>query len=300
MFYAGQRRDRALSFGDDLLSRQPCDRRALALGRDGADRRRSALSLVTVTADPAEGEGFTESAANLVEPVPMPEPSRRSLRRSSPSTMSSGSSSSASATARTPSRWRAAAMEITTNERRRPLSAALVAPQARGANAEQTEKKEGSLSAQAWRPVARAAPNSTSRPCRRSNRSTRLTDVTAFLQQGVPAELTRAALRRVWTADPAIRDFVGLAENAWDFTDPAAMPGFGPLEATDEVRRMVAQVIRQIGQAAQPDDGGFAEESRKSNSSVINTTDRRRPIAPSVKNKTAQILSNQVMLQMQY
>ena len=28
--------------------------------------------LVTVTADPAEGEGFTESAANLVETVPMP------------------------------------------------------------------------------------------------------------------------------------------------------------------------------------------------------------------------------------
>jgi hypothetical protein len=28
--------------------------------------------LVTVTADPAEGEGFTESAANLVEQVPMP------------------------------------------------------------------------------------------------------------------------------------------------------------------------------------------------------------------------------------
>ena len=68
-----------------------------------------------------------------------------------------------------------------------------------------------------------------------------LTDVTAFLREGVPAELTRAALRRVWTADPAIRDFVGLAENAWDFTDPAAMPGFGPLESTDEVRRMIAQ-----------------------------------------------------------
>ncbi len=29
--------------------------------------------LVAVTADPAEGEGFTESAANLVEQVPMPE-----------------------------------------------------------------------------------------------------------------------------------------------------------------------------------------------------------------------------------
>ncbi len=70
-----------------------------------------------------------------------------------------------------------------------------------------------------------------------------VSDITAFLRAGVPADLTRAALRRVWTADPAIRDFVGLAENAWDFTDPNAMPGFGPLEMTDEVRRMIAEVV---------------------------------------------------------
>src|SRR5262249_13359900 len=62
-----------------------------------------------------------------------------------------------------------------------------------------------------------------------------------------PEELTRAALRRLWTADPAIRDFVGLAENAWDFTDPGAMPGFGPLEATAQVRQMVARIVDQIG-----------------------------------------------------
>ena len=79
-----------------------------------------------------------------------------------------------------------------------------------------------------------------------------LSDVTAFLRQGVPAELTRAALRRVWAADPSIRDFVGLAENSWDFTDPNAMPGFGALEDSDDVRRMIAQVVDQIGQAAKP------------------------------------------------
>jgi hypothetical protein len=56
----------------------------------------------------------------------------------------------------------------------------------------------------------------------------------------------------VWTADPAIRDFIGLAENAWDFTDPNAMPGFGPLESTDEVRRMIADLVDRIGQAAEP------------------------------------------------
>ncbi len=81
---------------------------------------------------------------------------------------------------------------------------------------------------------------------------TAVSDISAFLQKGVPAELTHAALRRVWTADPAIRDFVGLAENAWDFTDPNAMPGFGPLESTDEVRRMIADLVDRIGEAAKP------------------------------------------------
>ena len=60
------------------------------------------------------------------------------------------------------------------------------------------------------------------------------TDITAFLRRGIPPELSRAALRRAWSADPAIRDFVGLAENAWDFNDPNAMPGFGPLDCSKE------------------------------------------------------------------
>ena len=36
---------------------------------------------------------------------------------------------------------------------------------------------------------------------------TAISDVRAFLRAGVPADLTRAALRRAWSADPAIRDF---------------------------------------------------------------------------------------------
>jgi hypothetical protein len=34
------------------------------------------FNLVAVTADPAEGEGFTQNGDHLVEPVPMPEPVR--------------------------------------------------------------------------------------------------------------------------------------------------------------------------------------------------------------------------------
>lgn len=65
-------------------------------------------------------------------------------------------------------------------------------------------------------------------------------DVRAFLAPGVPIELTRAALRRAWVSDPAIRDFVGLAENQWDFTQADGVPGFGALEPTANLRRMLA------------------------------------------------------------
>lgn len=71
-------------------------------------------------------------------------------------------------------------------------------------------------------------------------------DIKAFLQVGVPKHLTQAALRRAWTADPAIRDFIGLAENQWDFTDSTAIPGFGPLEATDDLRQLVAQAMGRL------------------------------------------------------
>jgi hypothetical protein len=67
-------------------------------------------------------------------------------------------------------------------------------------------------------------------------------DITAFLAPGVPLELTRAALRRAWTADPAIHDFIGLSENAWDFNSPGGVPGFGSLEL-QEVRRLVTQLL---------------------------------------------------------
>jgi hypothetical protein len=66
------------------------------------------------------------------------------------------------------------------------------------------------------------------------------TDVSVFLRPGVPAELARAALRRAWAADPAIRDYIGLSENSWDFTAPQGVPGFGPLSPEDAQRLLAA------------------------------------------------------------
>jgi Protein of unknown function (DUF3306) len=68
------------------------------------------------------------------------------------------------------------------------------------------------------------------------------TNVSAFLRPGVPADLTREALRRAWTSDPAIRDFVGLVENGWDFNDPNAMHGFGTITPS-AVARLIGQVV---------------------------------------------------------
>ena len=69
------------------------------------------------------------------------------------------------------------------------------------------------------------------------------TDIRGFLQRRVPAELTRAALRQAWASDPAIRDFIGIAENQWDFNDPNAMPGFGPLQESDNLPALLAQAL---------------------------------------------------------
>ncbi|CAN5432895.1 DUF3306 domain-containing protein [soil metagenome] len=77
------------------------------------------------------------------------------------------------------------------------------------------------------------------------------TDIRGFLQPRVPPELTRAALRRAWASDPAIRDFIGIAENQWDFNDPTSIFGFGPMRATDNVPALLAQAMGRLEDVAE-------------------------------------------------
>ena len=90
-------------------------------------------------------------------------------------------------------------------------------------------------------------------------------DIRAFLAPGVPATLLRAALRQAWSADPAIRDFIGLSENAWDFTAPAGVPGFGSL-VTEDAHRLLAllQLHPETGadETAAPTSRGQRPEAR--------------------------------------
>jgi hypothetical protein len=82
---------------------------------------------------------------------------------------------------------------------------------------------------------------------------TAASDIRAFLAPGVPVELSRAALRRTWRTDPAIRDFIGIAENQWDFTQPDGVPGFGSLELTPELRRILARLVGDAPAVADSD-----------------------------------------------
>lgn len=63
-----------------------------------------------------------------------------------------------------------------------------------------------------------------------------------FLQKGVPEAVKNAALRTMWAADPAIRDYVGPADFQWDFNAPGAITGFGTLDSGIDVGQMVADV----------------------------------------------------------
>src|SRR5262245_6166387 len=116
------------------------------------------------------------------------------------------------------------------------------------------------------------------------------TDIRAFLAPGVPPELTRAALRRAWAADPKIRDFIGLSENSWDFNAPGAMTGFGSLEMTDELRQQIARMVgRSLG--SEPNDRptqGSAEVGGKPSRAETST----ESVAPAAEVSTQEVQSN--------
>jgi hypothetical protein len=76
-------------------------------------------------------------------------------------------------------------------------------------------------------------------------------DITAFLRKEVPAALKRAALRKAWSLDPAIRDFVGPADYAWDYNAPDGVPGFS-LDLGGDPAKLLAQAMGLDAPPAEP------------------------------------------------
>jgi hypothetical protein len=84
-------------------------------------------------------------------------------------------------------------------------------------------------------------------------------DIQAFLQAGVPSALKHAALRRAWSADPAIRNYIGPNENFWEGVGMDNVPGFGALDPSVDVKKLVAQIFGEVEPQPRTDDTAPAE-----------------------------------------
>lgn len=103
---------------------------------------------------------------------------------------------------------------------------------------------------------------------------TPLSDITPFLRKGVPTLLRNAALRRMWSLNPAIRDYVDDAmEYAMDWNAPGAIAGNGPLAAGDDPLAMARKLMGGAPRAA-PDARNAPEQAAEA------AAGRASPTAP--------------------
>ncbi len=93
-------------------------------------------------------------------------------------------------------------------------------------------------------------------------------DLGAFLRPHVPEALRRAALRKMWSLDPAIRDFREMADYDWDWNIPGGAPGFGPLDPKLDLEALARRVIlgsekpveAELSEVAQGDEAAIIRD----------------------------------------
>ena len=109
-----------------------------------------------------------------------------------------------------------------------------------------------------------------------------LHDIAAWLKRNVPEAWKSAALRRLWVGDPAIRDFIGPADYAWDWNTPGGVPGVGPLRAMDDVAKLLARAIGGEPRPAAPAPEPAATEriTAAPCPAVVRPADRPEPRPP--------------------
>ena len=228
-------------------------------------------ALYLVTADPAEGEGMTSAGSNIVEPVPMPDSVRdaiaafvaehhveRGVREAQtrPTTRNRSGGArlrregkSDDGPGRFPERFSG-------RWSRKKIEGESEAPDApdepRTTDASRPTKRPARACAQ-----DASAPRPRSKP-RRHRNSISQAAVAQFDHRGHRCP----RLPFAWRAEgacpcgpsprvvgrPGDPGLLGLAENAWDFTDPTAMAGFGEAGGND-VKKMVAQIFGDVRKA---------------------------------------------------
>lgn len=102
-------------------------------------------------------------------------------------------------------------------------------------------------------------------------------EIGPFLRAGVPQGLRNAALRRMWSLDPVIRDYVGDARDyAYDWNVPGGVPGGGTLPSPDEIEATLARMFsRESGEK-----GGVAGVSEPTNEVRLAVPEALSPSEP--------------------
>lgn len=103
-------------------------------------------------------------------------------------------------------------------------------------------------------------------------------DLGPFLRPGVPAALREAALRRMWSLDPAIRDYIGPVEYQWDFNAPGGLPFGFSNELVGDVGKLLQQAIGMIPAEKRPDP--VAEEPEVSVALAEPASPQAEPTSP--------------------
>lgn len=86
-------------------------------------------------------------------------------------------------------------------------------------------------------------------------------DISAFLDKRVPQLLRNAALSRMWSLDPTIRDFIEVAENQWNWNVPGGAPFYEEmLSVPGELGQAVAEVGGEAGRLLTGQSGDGATD----------------------------------------
>jgi len=128
-------------------------------------------------------------------------------------------------------------------------------------------------------------------------------DIRMFLQAGVPSALKHAALRRAWSADPAVRDYIGPNENFWDAAGLDNAPGFGALDPNVDVKKLVAEIFRDAEPEPEPEPEAHADtpasEQSAAKTEIAATESVARAPEQTAPQKTASLLQRDEDIAMQ-
>jgi hypothetical protein len=113
---------------------------------------------------------------------------------------------------------------------------------------------------------------------------TAASDLGPFLRPGVPAALRAAALRRMWSLDPAIRDYIGPVEYQWDFNTPGGLPTGFASELGGNVKKLLAQAI-----GLPDEDEAPAEEAPDGQPPVVELAQPAEEPAPALPNSSLRL-----------